>query len=202
MGDPAPGRPAVEPPPGCVGRGRRHRPLVGLSGLVLFACMFLPAVNGCHDPVVPFEVPPFWPPYLYGGVFALLALWRTARGVHLGVLALRALAALIVLGSILVVLMAPPIGIIEMMLGTVLLAIVGLAGTTEARIAGTGVAVGAVCTLWFGVWAITPDALLGVHLSLAASLGLLAGSVAWLRGAVRSPQVDMPRAVTVVRPRR
>src|SRR5437763_15962688 len=81
------------------GSARRHRRLTGLSGLLLFACMFLPAIKGCHQPVMAYEVPPFVPPYLYGLVFALIAIVWTPRSLAFGVLALRVLGALVVIAS-------------------------------------------------------------------------------------------------------
>ena len=163
--------------------------------------MFLPAVRGCETPVTPLETPPFLPPYLYGGVFALLAVWRTAPGLWLGVTLLRGLSMLVVVGSILVIVLAPPVGAIELLLGSVLLAIVGLFRISEARVAATGIAVGVVCILWFGFWTLTPDALIGVHLSLASSIGLFAGCLGWLRELVARSAIDMPRAATLVRHR-
>jgi hypothetical protein len=199
------GRPAVELPARPLipaGRTRRPRPLVGLSGLLLLACMFLPAVRGCDAPMTPLEVPPFLPPYLYGGVFALLAWWRTGRGLRLGMTLLRALSMMVVIGSVVVIVLAPPIGAVELLLGCALLAIIGLFGISEARVAATGLAVGWVGTLWFGFWTLTPEALIGVHLSLAGSIGLWVGCLAWLRELRALPVVDMPRAATVVRRRR
>lgn len=180
---------------------RRRRPLVGLSGLLLFACMFLPAVRGCDAPVVPLQMPPFLPPYLYGGVLALLAMWRSARGLGTGMALLRGLSMIVVIGSVLVMVLAPPIGTVELLLGGALLAIIGLFGTSETRVATTGVAVAVICIVWFGFWTLTPDALIGVHLSLVASFGLLAGSLAWLRELLGIAAIDMPRAATVVRHR-
>jgi len=150
---------------------------------------------------MPYEFPPFLPPYLYGLVFAVIAMAGSPRGVLCGVLALRVLATLVVTGSIVLFVVAPPVGAIELMIGTMLFAIVGLSGTTEVRIAGTGVTVGLVSILWFGFWSLTPDALLGVYLSLASSIGLLTGSLLWLRELLARPAVDMPRAVAAHRAR-
>ena len=195
--------PAVELPVRRVAPGQRQpRPLIGMSGLLLFACMFLPAVRGCDAPITPLDAPPFLPPYVYGLVFAVIALWRTARGLGLGVHALRAVSALVVLGSVVVTMLAPPIGMTELVLGCVLLVVIGVHDSSERRVAGAGMAVGAICVLWFGFWTVTPEALIGVHLSLIASIGLFAGSVAWLRELVARRAVDMPRAAAIVRHRR
>jgi hypothetical protein len=210
MGELAPGTFALDPPVLRSGRSvvmrrvgsqRRHRRLTGLSGLLLFACMFLPAVKGCHQPVMPYEVPPFVPPYLYGLVFALIAIRWAPRGLALGVVALRVLGSLVVLGSVVLLAIAPPIGIIELVVGAVLIVTVGLCKTSELQVAASGIMVGAVCVLWFGCWSVTSDALLGVYLSLASSLGLLAGCVAWLRELVQRSPVDMPLAVAAARRR-
>src|SRR5262252_1376913 len=87
---------AVEPLQPCVTgvRVRRHRRVTGLSGILLFACLFLPAVDACGA-VQPYELPPLAPPYLYGLVFAMIAVARTPRGLAQGIAALRGLAVLV-----------------------------------------------------------------------------------------------------------
>lgn len=174
---------------------RRPRPLIGLSGLLLFACMFLPAIRGCGAPLTPLDAPPFLPPYVFGLVLAVIALWRTARGLALGVHALRLAAVLVVIGSVLVTMLAPPIGLTELVLGCVLLAMIGVYDASERRVAAAAMAISMICVVWFAFWSITPDALVGVHLSLIASIGLFAGSVGWLHDLVSSPAADMPRAI-------
>jgi hypothetical protein len=206
MDDLVPGTTALDPPVrirvrGYARRGPQRPRLAGLSGLALFACMFLPAVNGCHDAVMPYEAPPFLPPYLYGLVFALIALSRTPRGVALGVLALRTLGSVIVIGSVLLVVIAPPLGIIELLVGGVLVSVVGLHGTSEARLAAAGVAVGALSAVWFGCWALTPVALTGVYASLASAVGLLLGCAGWLRELASRPAVELPLAIAAGRRR-
>jgi hypothetical protein len=193
---------AVDPPDRFVAqasRARRHRSLTGLSGILLFTCVFLPAVKGCGHPVMPYELPPFLPPYLYGLVFAVIAMTPSPRGVLCGVVALRVLATLVVTGSLVLFVVVPPVGALELLIGTVLFAIVGLSGTTEERVAGTGITVGVISILWFGFWSLTPDALVGVFLSLASSIGLFAGSLMWLRDLVSRTPLDVPRAVAVRR---
>jgi hypothetical protein len=181
-------------------RARRHRRLTGLCGSLLFACMFLPAMEGCNQPVMPYDVPAFLPPYVYGLVFALIAMSTTARGIEVGYTALRVLGAIMVLGSIVLIVLVPPVGVVELIVAT-LLALPGCSPTKEARIAVNGIELGAVCVLWFGFLAITGDALVGVTLSLASSIGLLAGCCAWRHALAGGPEVDMPQAVRVARRR-
>lgn len=169
-------------------RPRRHRPLTGTAGLLLFVCMFLPAMKGCSaTPVLPLDVPPFLPPYLYGLVFALVAHARTARELVAGAVALRVLATIISFAGMVVFVVAPGIGIVELAVGLALIATVGTHGASELRVAATALVMGAVCTLWFGLWSATGDALLGVRLSLASSVGLLAGGAIWFVEARRPP---------------
>jgi hypothetical protein len=205
MGDHEPGR-AVEPPtryalPRRARRSRRRTALAGVSGILLFACMFLPAIKGCSDPVMPYELPPFVPPYLYGLVFALLALSRSSRALVLGVRALRVLAVFVVAGSVVLIVVVPPVGLVELVAGGVLLVIIGFSDITELRVAMTGIAVGLISTIWFGFWSATPDALAGVYLSLASSIGLVAGSLAWLCEILGRPSVEVPLAIAARSPR-
>lgn len=184
------------------GSARRHRRMTGLSGLLLFACLFLPAVKGCHEPVMAYEVPPFVPPYLYGLVLALIAIAWTPRSLALGVLALRVLGSLVVIASAVLLAIAPPIGVIELMIGGLLLVTIGVFGTSESRVVASGVIVGVISVVWFGCWAVTPDAMIGVYLALASSAGLLVGCLAWLRELLGRAPVDMPLAVAAARRRR
>jgi len=62
----------------------------------------------------------------------------------------------------------------------VLLSAIGVRGVSELRLAGSAALIGALCTAWFGLWTSSADALYGVHLSLASSLGL-----SWARDLAR-----------------
>ena len=177
---------------------RRHRPLTGTAGILLFVCMFLPALRGCGSShVVPLELPPFLPPYLYGLVFAVCVHARSQRAVIASILALRLLATLVALAGFTVFLVAPAVGIVELALGAVLILAVGGRGYSEQRMALTAVILGLVCTLWFGMWSLSENALVGVHLSLASSLALLVGGVTWHLDILRYPRSGLPVAARV-----
>src|SRR5689334_16568751 len=81
-----------------VGR-RRHRRITGPAGLLLFVCLFLPALRGCNETVYPVAMPMFWHPYIYGLVLALGTATVTVRHLHYTVLALRIVAWLTIVGS-------------------------------------------------------------------------------------------------------
>lgn len=159
---------------------RRHRRITGPAGVLLFVCLFLPAVKGCSEPVYPATMPMFWHPYLYGLVFALGTARATVRSLRHTVVALRILAWLTVVGGALLLVAAGPLGLAELLLGALLLAIIGRSGCSERRVALTAILVGALSLLWFGLWSATPDALVGVYVSALASAGLLAGGLVWL----------------------
>ena len=125
--------------------------------------------------------------------------WSTRRAVSYGVIALRIAAVLVVAASVVTGVIAPPVGVLELTLGTLLLLIAGVTPASEARIAGSGIAVGLISMIWFGFLSLTPDALVGVYLSFASSIGLFLGSLAWLRELITRPGVEMPRAVAARR---
>jgi hypothetical protein len=191
-----PGATAVDPPlvriaPGT--RIRRHRRVTALSGILLFACMFLPAVDAC-GPIAPYQVPPVLPPYVYGLVFALIAVSQTPRGLRRGIVALRVVSLLVAIASAAVIAIVPEVGVPELGLGLVLLLLVGPSRTTEPRVAGAAIVVALISMLWFGVWCLEDGALIGVYLSLAGAAGLLLGAVLWRREAAERP-AGVPRGV-------
>lgn len=159
---------------------RRHRRITAPSGMLLFACMFLPAVRSCGTSVYPTDMPYFWHPYIYGLALAVASFALTAHSVRLAVRTLRVLACVAIAGGAGLLLLSTGLGAIEIGLGAVLLGAIGLRGHAERRLAITGIVISAMCLLWFGLWAGSKDALVGVYLSLGASIFLLTGSLLWL----------------------
>jgi len=178
-----------------VGR-RRHRRLTGSAGLLLFICLFLPAVKGCSEPIYPVSMPMFWHPYVYGLVFAFGTATVSLRGLRYTIVALRVLAWLTVVGAGLLVIATGGPGIVELVIGSCLIALIGTRGYCERRMALTAIAVGAMSLLWFGLWVITDSGLVGVYLSTVASFGLLVGGLVWLAELTlaRPPPILLPHA--------
>jgi len=175
---------------------RRHRPVLGTAGILLFVCMFLPAMKGCGTtPLSSLDVPPFLPPYLFGLVLAVIAVTRSSRALIVGVIAVRFLATAVAFVGFVVFLVAPSVGVVELTVGLVLLSAIGVRGVSELRLAGSAALIGALCTAWFGLWTSSADALYGVHLSLASSLGLFVGGGIWLVEVLAQPGPVVPRAV-------
>jgi hypothetical protein len=192
-----------EEPAPVVGRRVRHRPILGVSGIVLFACMFLPALRTCHEPTYPTEVPALLPPYFLGLAFAacaLIASERTLRAVA-GVIRV-VFAAFAVLGVAMLV-YAPPLGVVELSTAVVLLAILG-GGADEGRLATAVIVSASLQCCWFLIIAAPPDGMIGGQLSLLSSIGLLVGGVLWRIGLAPPPPPPrpppppkLPRAIVV-----
>ena len=159
---------------------RRHRRIVGPSGLLLFVCLFLPAVKGCNESVTPISMPELIHPYLFGLVVAVGAASLTIRGLRTTIRALRAFAWLTIVGACVLAVMVPGLALVELLLGFGLLAAIGRRGYSEKRAALATFVGGIVSLLWFSGWALSPDALVGVYLSTLGSAGLMVGGLVWL----------------------
>jgi hypothetical protein len=161
---------------------RRHRRLTAPSGVVLFVCMFLPAMKSCGSAAVyPTELPFYCHPYVYGLALAIASLAVTERAVRRAVVMMRVVAWSAVAGGIATIVQSRGLGGAALIaLGGALVAVIGVRGAFERRIAITGIVVSVLCILWFGLWAGSGGALVGIYLSLAASIFLLAGCLLWL----------------------
>jgi hypothetical protein len=159
---------------------RRHRRITGPAGLVLFVCLFLPAMKGCSGDVYPVSMPMFWHPYIYGLALALGTATVTVRHLRYTVLAIRIMAWLTIIGGAFLVVFAGAIGVAELIVGACLLGAIGRSGCSERRVALTGITISSFSVLWFGLWIATPGAMIGVYVAGFASAGLLAGSLLWL----------------------
>ena len=192
----------LEPPPT---PRRRHRWISLPSGVLLFVCLFLPAVKSCGEPVYPFELAPLTTPYLLGLLVALVALMTAPGAVSKVVWIARALMWATVIGWTLFLLAqvldegdAYFMPLFTAVPGAVVLAIFGR-GKRDER-AATRMALGtAVLGIgWFGMWCFDGSALIGVYLSAAASVGLFIGALEWRREIARDePSYGAPRAIVV-----
>lgn len=185
---------------------RRHRLISAPSGLVLFVCLFLPAVKSCDKPVYPLELPPVWPPYVLGLLIAITVLVR-GRGLRAMILALR-IVLLVTIGGIavlaLVVLVEGrahnliPFAALAGMVA-LLLAITRLRGRDELAGARAVIATGVLGITWFGLWTVgdADEVLYGIYVSVAASFGLFLGGIEWRREILRDhePAPSLPSAV-------
>jgi hypothetical protein len=171
---------------------RRHRPFTGTAGILLFVCMFLPAVRGCSGTISPVEVPPFWAPYLYGLAFAVVALARSQRGLVAAAVMMRVLAWFVMMCGLALATIAPAVGFLELLAGGVLAVAIGVTGASERRLATTALVIATMSMMWFGWWCTLDDALTGVYLAFASSVGLWVGGLAWAVEAASS--AALPRA--------
>jgi hypothetical protein len=186
----APSRFPVEldaPPPPPTAR-RRHRVLTAPSGLVLFACLFLPAYRSCGEVDYAFDYWPFATPYLLGLLVALLALARSPRLRAALITAARVALGLTLLGWTVALLVqtAHDAGAILPLLAwcataAVMIAMFGIRGTDERAAIRIALATAALGIVWFTLWCLDPNALLGIQLAAAASGALLVGAVLWRR---------------------
>ncbi len=106
--------------------GRRHRPWLGVSGLVLAIAMFLPAVHACDADAAPYQIlPVFWPPYVLGACFFAIALTERRRAFIAAAWLLRGMLIVYAVASAASVPLSSGIGIVGVPIALMLLSLNG-----------------------------------------------------------------------------
>lgn len=156
---------------------RPHRPLLGVSGAVLFVCLFLPAVHPCSTDETPLEFPFAWAPYFYGLAIAVSAVLGP-RLVRIAAHVFRLTNLLFVVGCLALMQFSLGLGIIELTVAIVLWSSMG-SGADERRLAVMTIVFGVMSTTWFLFWMLMGGTLWGLWLSFAASIATGIAGTRW-----------------------
>jgi hypothetical protein len=173
--DPAPPPP---PPP-----ASRRRPVVGISGWILFVCLFLPTLRVCSSPSAPIEFPPAYAVYLGAIAIAVAALsssLRTRRAAHATLFGLWFATGLGIFAVWFGVDVSPAVGwglaIIGLVLTIALIRQLARTAWSERGVIGGWIAHALIASGWNTLLAADHDALWGAYLALGASGTMLVGS--------------------------
>lgn len=176
---------------------RRHRYLTAPSSLLVFACVFLPAMRGCDAPIYPTDEKVLLAPYFYALAFAIVALAATTRRLRSAITVLRALVIVELGVAAVAAFVTPPIGFIELLCALWLFGVLGYRGHSERRAAAALVVIATLDCIMFGLLAATGQALAGIYLAAAGSVGMLVGGLAWhAEASRRATSLVLPRAIT------
>lgn len=172
------------------GRPVKRRSPLGISGVLLFACLVLPTLRVCGDPTAPIQFPPTYGVYIAGLLVGFLgfAVTRHARrGLFLGLAAIY-LASIGTLVSIMVG--AYTAQLAGVACGGVMLAAMVLALRRMVRVKWTERAPAVMCVVhalvslgWSSLLAFDPDGMWGAMVSLGASSLMLFASIGYAMGA-------------------
>lgn len=172
----------------------RRRGVLGISGWLLFACLFLPTLRVCNDPVMPIQFPPTYGVYIGGVLVAMIGfstLRRRRRQMLLAVHALY-LVTLFSFATIWVGAMANEVaGVVA---GAGFLALLVVLMRRAARVAWRERGVAIACFVhaivaagWSALLAFDPDGMWGAQVSLAAASLMLFAAGGYLASEVKNP---------------
>ncbi len=187
---------------------KRRSPL-GVSGVLLFACLFLPTLRVCGDPTAPIQFPPTYGIYLAGLLIGFLGFSvrrRVRRNVFLGLAAIYIGSVGAFIGIWIGAELAQILGVIA---GAAMLAGLVLLLRKMVRVTWTERAPAVICVVhslvslgWSALLAFDPDGMWGAMVSLGASSLMLFSSIGYAMGAfaeeraLAEPELPSARVVT------
>jgi hypothetical protein len=170
--------PAFPPPP-----ASRRRPAVGVSGWLLFVCLFLPTLRVCSSPSAPIEFPPCYVVYLGAIAIAAAALsssLRTRRTAHATLLGLWFATGFGIFALWVGVDGSPAVGwclaIVGLLLTIAVIRQLARAEWSERGMIGGWIAHALVASGWNTLLASDHDAMWGAYVALGASGTMLVAS--------------------------
>lgn len=190
-----------------------RQPLLAIPGWLLFACLALPTLSVCGDPMVPLQFPPSYAVYLGGLVIALIGGARLVRSrrhafsVLLGLWTLTLFAIVTVSAGAATLAAGLLFGGVFLWVQTKLMLAMFRTAWGETAIAVGCLSHAVIATGWSALMAFDRDGLWGAHVALWSGLALCVASAIMLsraRAEVRrkrreSEPAALPEARAIVR---
>lgn len=185
----------------------RRRTVLGISGWMLFVCLFLPTLRVCGDPMAPIQFPPTYGLYLGAiavAVIGLSTVRRRRQAMFVVLLALWLTSIFAYLALWIGAAISTPAGFTLGLVFIVLLILI-LRRAAPVRWGETAVALGCLihgllALAWSALLAFDPDGMWGATVSLLASSLMVVASGAYLVGEAEAARrrahtpIDLPEA--------
>ncbi|MBA3461759.1 MAG: hypothetical protein H0T46_17475 [Deltaproteobacteria bacterium] len=168
----------------------RRRSALGVSGWLLFVCLFLPTLRVCGDPMLPVQFPPTYGVYLGGllvGILGFATLHRTRRGLFVGLSALYMASVFTFLALFMGGEISEAVGMVAgvILTGTLIIAVRKMSASSwSERAISIGCVVHATVSLgWSSLLAFDPEGLWGAMVAVGASSLMLFAAIGYAIGA-------------------
>ena len=183
---------------------KRRSPL-GISGVLLFVCLFLPTLRVCGDPTAPIQFPPTYGIYIGGLLIGFLA-FSVVRDTRRRLFIALAGVYLVTIGAYISIWVgAVTAEIAGVVLGGIMLATVVVALRHMVRATWTERAPAVMCVVhalvslgWSSLLAFDPDGMWGAMVSLGAASLMLFAAIGYAMGAFAearaSAEPELPAA--------
>ncbi len=175
----------------------RRRGVLGISGWMLFACLFLPTLRVCGDPMMPIQFPPTYGVYICAIFVAMIGfstLRESRRRILIGIQGIYLASVLTFVALWLGGEFAEWLGMIAGALSLIFLWFVmgrTMLVTWSERAVAIGCFVHAMVSLgWSALLAFDQDGMWGAQVSLAASSLMLFAAGGYLVQELKAPQLD------------
>lgn len=176
----------------------RRRGLLGISGWTLFACLFLPTLRVCNDPMMPIQFPPTYGIYLGGVLVAMIGLSTLRQRRRQALVAMHTLYLATLLTFVALWIGGEITELAGVIAGVVFLALLYLVIRRSSRAAWSERSVAIACFVhamvaaaWSALLAFDPDGMWGAQVSLAAASLMLFAAGGYLVAEIKSPSTRL-----------